>query len=193
MKRSGFKPPTLEKVIAFRNKPRKALKPSKLPFSGVKKSKVRKVLKVRDRMPNRVKHAKNILVQLSHDFVRERDSIFEAEKFGGYCVDCGKYDSGQQFQAGHWIADAVCGVLLRYHPRNMHGQKGGCNMKHQQETVKINYTFAMIKKYGTEYVEKLRAMKDKKTAQGDIFFYEKLIELYRAKDEQAICDFLESF
>lgn len=192
MKRSGFKPPTLEKVIAYRNKPRKPLQASGFSPGKPKKPKLRKRLKHRELMPQRVNKAKSTVYQLSHNFVRQRDSE-EPGTIGGFCFDCGKYDCGGNFQAGHWIPDSVGGALLRYHPRNMHGQIKGCNMKVVQERVKINYTFAMIKKYGTEYVEKLRMMQSMKTVKADIIFYERLIELYKAGDEQAICDFLESF
>jgi len=130
------------------------------------------------------------LTKISHDYIRRRDSIDESE-ICGYCFDCGYKAFGQYFQAGHFIADSVGGALLRYHPDNMHGQSAGCNMKHRQETVKINYTLAMQKKYGTKRFNQLMALKNK-TIKADIIFYTKMIELYEAGDEKKIIKYLES-
>lgn len=177
MKRSGFK--------------QKLTKPMKrTPFK-------RKVKLKRDLMPNRIKHAIKVLKEVSHTFVRRRDSV-DKDVIGGYCFDCGTTAMGQHFQAGHWIPDSVGGILLRYHPWNMHGQSSGCNMKFVQERVKIDYTTKMIDVYGRERVEEIRALKNKKDKNGmslraDIFFYDKLIELYRAGDEKAIVDYLHSY
>jgi len=144
----------------------------------------------RDLMPARVKRAKKKLEQLSHTFIRKRDSV-DSNTIAGYCFDCGIWDSGQQFQAGHWERDSTGGALLRYHPHNMHGQRGGCNMKERQEVVKIQYTLRMIDTYGREYVDKLRMMKNK-SIKADIIFYEKMIELYEKGDEKEIVTFLNS-
>lgn len=143
-------------------------------------------------MPARVKRAKNKLYELSHTFVRERDSVNEGT-IAGYCCSCGKWSEGGQFQAGHWESDQKGGALLRYHPRNMHGQGAYCcNInRHGQQSVAVSYTLFMIQKYGQEYVNKLRALKYK-SIKADILFYEKMIELYEAKNEQAIVDYLEN-
>lgn len=138
-----------------------------------------------------LKAVKDKLYTTSHTYIRRRDSTDDYQ-IGGLCFDCGRYASGGNFQAGHWIPDAGGGALLRYHPDNMHGQAGGCNLKFQQETVKINYTFKMIEKYGQERVEELRRLKNK-TVKADIIFYSTLLDLYEKGDEQAIIDYLESF
>ena len=135
-----------------------------------------------------VKKLAKELEKISHDYIRQRDSIKD-DKIGGYCVDCGKYKEGQQFQAGHWIPNSK-GVLTRYHPHNMHGQSGGCNCKYQQEFVKINYTFAMQKKYGDEYCKKLKVMSEKIKRVNEIF-YKNMIYLYQQGDEQKIVDYLD--
>jgi len=126
----------------------------------------------------------------SHTFIRKRDSVSE-DKIAGYCFDCGEYAEGSQFQAGHWHPDSTGGALLRYHPHNMHGQAGKCNCKFQQESVKINYTFAMQRKYGQEYCEKLNALRYK-TIKADVIFYLRMIELYDNGDEDEIVNYLES-
>lgn len=130
------------------------------------------------------------LTKISHDYIRYRDSK-NKDEIGGYCFDCGTFATGQNFQAGHFIPDSVGGALLRYHPHNMHGQTSGCNMKVSQERVKINYTLAMQKKYGNNYVEHLLRMKQK-TVKADIIFYNKLIELYERGVENDIVEFLEN-
>lgn len=145
----------------------------------------------RDTMPARLKKAKKDLEKISHDYIRTRDGHNDGYGFGGKCFDCGKEAVGQNFQCGHWIPSGSGGAILRYHPHNMHGQKGGCNSKFQQEKVKINYTMKMIDKYGKEYVDKLRFMKNK-NIQADIIFYTTMIELYKKGIEQDIVDYLES-
>ena len=141
-------------------------------------------------MENRVKKAKKDLEILSHNFVRRRDSR-RSDIIAGNCFDCGTYSEGQQFQCGHWQPSGSCGAILRYHPHNMHGQRGACNIGYVQEKVKIDYTLKMIKKYGAERVEKLRQLRNK-TIKADIIFYEKMIELYTFGDEEAIVFYLES-
>lgn len=136
-----------------------------------------------------VDKAKKVLYELSHTYIRKRDSK-DKDFIGGNCIDCGKWATGGNFQAGHFIADSK-GVLTRYHPLNMHGQSGGCNIKYQQEWVKINYTLVMIKRYGKPFVEKLKAMSNK-TVRVDLSFYLKMIDLYRAGDEKGIIKYLES-
>lgn len=133
--------------------------------------------------------AKVELYDLSHTYIRERDSS-QLGFIAGFCFDCGTYCEGQNFQCGHFIADSK-GAITRYHPHNMHGQFSGCNMKHQQEWVKINYTQKMEDKYGREYVNKLKMMAEK-TIKADLTFYQKMIELYTVGDEKAIVNYLES-
>lgn len=143
-------------------------------------------------MPARLKKAKKRLVELSHNYIRRRDSssVGAVIAYGGFCFDCGMRADGQQFQCGHWETDSTGGALLRYHPHNMHGQSGACNCYYRQESVKINYTMKMIERYGIERVNKLRQLKNK-SIKADILWYEKMIELYEAGDEKTIVEFLE--
>lgn len=144
----------------------------------------------KDLMENRIKRAKKELEKVSHDFIRHRDST-DKNYIGGYCIDCGTRAEGQYFQAGHFEASGSCGAILRYHPHNIHGQSAGCNMWANQERVKINYTLAMIDRYGREYVNSIRALKHK-TIKADIVFYETMISLYKEGDEEKIVEYLES-
>ena len=187
MKRSGFRKLTYQEVI---EKKKLADEKKKLKLKTEKPKSKKKGKDGQLLMPYRIKKAKEELVELSHTHVRRRDSIDE-DKIGGYCFDCGEYAEGQQFQAGHFEADSVGGALLRYHPLNMHGQAGGCNMKQSQERVKINYTLKMIDMYGREFVDFLRSLK-KKSIKADIIFYERMIELYKAGDEVAIINYLHN-
>lgn len=136
-----------------------------------------------------VSQAKNVLYKLSHTYIRVRDSK-DKDFIAGNCFDCGIWCEGGNFQAGHFIPDSK-GFITRYHPLNMHGQFSGCNMKYQQEKVKINYTMAMIKKYGKPFVDKLIQLSNK-TVRTDLSIYLKLIDLYREGNEQKIIKYLES-
>lgn len=137
-----------------------------------------------------VKSLKKKLEKISHDFIRRRDSIDDTE-IKGYCFDCGLYSEGQQFQCGHFEPSGSSGALLRYHPQNMHGQSGACNIWYVQEKVKINYTMAMLKKYGKKRVDEIRRLKQR-IIKADSIFYTNLIELYTIGDSDRIIEYLES-
>lgn len=133
---------------------------------------------------------KTKLEKVCHDYIRARDSVMVGG-FCGHCFDCGKWSEGQHFQAGHFHPSGSSGAILRYHPHNIHGQASGCNMAFQQERVKINYTLAMINKYGKNYVEKLGQLKQK-TIKADCIFYQTMIDLYNEGNEKKIIKYLES-
>lgn len=143
-------------------------------------------------MPARIKRAKKKLVEISHRYIRERDSK-DKGIIAGFCCTCPKWCEGSDFQAGHYEPDSTGGALLRYHPNNMHGQGGFCcNInKHGQQKMANAYTIFMIKKYGLKFVEKLRALKQK-SIKADIIFYETMINLYEQGDEKKIVKYLES-
>lgn len=153
-----------------------------------KRSKVPKVKKVKEKLPTIIKLKKQ-LYTLSHTYIRKRDSKNDYE-IAGQCFDCGKWGSGKDFQAGHFLPDGGSGAWLRYHPHNMHGQHSGCNGKFQQETVKIRYTLAMQKKYGEKYIKKLYRSRDL-GIDADRQFYNTMIELYKAGIEKDIINYLE--
>ena len=129
------------------------------------------------------------LETISHTFIRKRDGINGQIK--GYCIDCGKYAEGQQWQAGHFEPSGASGALLRFHPHNMNGQAGSCNVGYVQERVKVAYTLKMIDMYGREYVDKLRALKQR-SIKADRFFYEEMIALYKTGNEKLIVEYLEN-
>src|ERR1035437_2054544 len=134
-----------------------------------------------------IKRIKNKLVEVSHTYIRRRDSKEPEFRIGGICCTCGKYCEGGDFQAGHYEPDLTGGALLRYHPLNMNGQGGYCcNInRHGQQKMGNAYTFFMINKHGLKVVENLRALKQK-TIKADIIFYQTMLDLYLAGDEKKI-------
>lgn len=154
-------------------------------MSSAKKSK-------EEREPNKKEKlaaAKKRLYEVSHSFIRERDSV------GGFgrCIDCKKKVGIKWLQCGHFIPDQAGNILLRYHPHNMHGQFSGCNLKFVQERVKINYTLAMLDKYGREYVDSLIKKVDAgRGMKVDLSFYETMISLYEKGDENEIINYLNT-
>lgn len=145
------------------------------------------------------KRLKKILEKVSHDYIRQRDSK-NPPIIAGNCFTCDLWCEGGNFQAGHFEPDATGGLLLRYHPINMHGQGGYCcNInRHGQQRVANEYTVRMIKLYGIKKIEKLRALKNKKTSTGMPMretpqFYETLIKLYKKGDEKKIIKFIEKY
>ena len=172
---------------------KKLIKP--LKRTPVKRSKLtskRVKLPKRELMPNRVKRAKKELTELSHTFVRKRDSV-DKNKIGGYCISCKKYCSGADFQSGHWIPDSIGGALLRWHPLNMSGQGGYCcNInRHGQQRMGNDYTLALLEKHGLERINELRRL-CQKSIKCDILFLEKMIELYKGGNEAEIVGYIHS-
>ena len=150
--------------------------------------------KAKKKEKNYIKSLPKTLEKVSHDHVRERDSI-DDNVIGGYCCCCGKLAYGGAFQAGHYRASASCGLLLRYHPWNMHGQCAGCNMWVRQDTVKPEYAEFMEKRYSREVRQGMLDMKNSTSLkiQGDKYFYESMIDLYKAGNEEEIVKFLKSY
>lgn len=177
MKRTGFKRKSYDEL--------KASVRSKMPRS--KKIKPKKV-----KLPS-LKKLKQILTKLSHDFVRERDSIMPPN-IGGYCFTCGMLASGSNFQSGHYEPSSTCGALLRWHPLNMHGQCGyKCNInRHGQQKMANEYTMRMISLYGLEKVQELRAMKNR-LIQCDRYFLTSMIDLYKQGNQEEIIKFLDNY
>lgn len=172
MKRSGFKQkPYNERLIR-----KKKLKERKSKFPKLRP----------------IKLLKKDLEKISHDFVRARDSV-EGEVKKGYCCSCGNLAEGSLFQAGHYRTSGGNGALLRYHPQNMHGQCRDCNCsRYNQENVKVEYARFMHARYTSEELEIMRQMKNY-TINANRYFYNSLIELYKAGDEGEIIRFLNAY
>lgn len=167
------------------SKPQPPTKKSDFSEIIAKAKPVKKVKKVK--LPT-IKKLKKDLEKISHDYIRRRDGINAELK--GHCIDCGDYAEGQQWQCGHWEPSGASGALLRYHPHNMHGQAGKCNVGYAQERVKIAYTMRMIQKYGQERADEIRRLKHR-IIKADRYFYETLIRLYKEGNESTIVYFLE--
>lgn len=177
LKRTGFKRKTFEEAYA------------KSP-NTMKKKKVKKIKK--DKLPT-LKKLRKTLYELSHTFIRKRDSETD-DRLAGPCCSCGKWVEGQNFQAGHYYPSGSCGILLRYHPHNMHGQGGlCCNItRNHKEAVKVKYADFMYKRYGSERMQQIIRMKNTLSKENR-YFYDTMIELYKTGDEIEIVKFLENY
>ena len=185
MKNSGFKRRSYDEMLI-----KKATSKAKTAAKKKVKSKDGTVLAKPKLRP--IKLLKKDLYTISHDFVRERDSI-PGEKKKGYCCSCGKYEEGHLFQAGHYRTSGGNGALLRYHPQNMHGQCRDCNCsRYNQENVKVEYARFMHSKYSHAELEQMRSMKQK-TINANRYFYETMIALYKEGDESEIIKFLNGY
>lgn len=173
MKRTGFKKLSFEEIKRRKQKQKD-------------KNKLEK-----NRFKRYIKSLPKILEKISHDFVRKRDSI-SGEIKKGYCCCCKRMFEGSNFQAGHYIPSSTGGILLRYHPQNMHGQCAGCNMFYRQEEVKTQYADFMYSKYGAEKIKTFRQLQNT-MGKKDKYFFETMISLYQEGDETEIINFLESY
>ena len=73
------------------------------------------------------------------------------------CFTCGRKGEGSGMHAGHWIPDAVGGLLLKFEEHNVHAQCYHCNIN--LGGYGERYTEKMEEKYGKEEMARLRAMK----------------------------------
>ncbi len=78
---------------------------------------------------------------------------------GTNCISCNATGiSGHHKHGGHFIPSASCGGFLRYDIRNVHNQCSTCNLFYNGAGAQ--YTLALQKKYGMEFVEKIIADKN---------------------------------
>ena len=154
--------------------------------------KLRKLEKVKKkRAEKEKKKLPNVLKEKCHNWIKIRDS-FDGETRKGKCITCGRVAEGQDFQAGHWFPSSTCGIILRYHPQNIHGQCGRyCNgNRNHQQKMGMEYTIKMVEKYGMERVKDIQKMKVD-TVYTPPHFYETMIELYDKGNELHIIQYLE--
>lgn len=81
-----------------------------------------------------------------NEYIRKRDANSDGI---GRCCSCGKI---KKLQAGHYFNTSAF-PSIRYDEDNIHGQCSACNQAEKSnyrsaETVKLNYTSFMNKKYG---------------------------------------------
>jgi len=127
------------------------------------------------------KNLKIKLWELCKQHARARD--------GSKCFTCQKSDlSGSNQHTGHFIPSASGGATLRYHPNNLRVQCYNCNINLGGNGAE--FYRKMVASLGKKQTEKLFVLKQK-TIKADSIFYSKMIELYKAGNEQAIIDFLE--
>lgn len=118
---------------------------------------------------------KRKLWKATSDYIRTRDK--------GTCFTCGRQAHGSAYHAGHFIPDAVGGVLLRYDERNIHGQCFNCNIN--LGGFGAMYSKKMIERYGQETVDELWQMKHKVGKWGSQEYLEKTI--YYQEKLKTIC------
>ena len=107
------------------------------------------------------------------EYVRLRD----ADKNGfGQCITCGKIVFWKDADAGHAINRAH--MSTRYNEMNVHLQCRHCNRFREGEVVE--YSMALIKKYGKDAVDRLIAQKHFQSKMSD-FEGRLLIKDYRKK------------
>lgn len=181
MKRGTFKKPTLEQVIAYRNKPRKALKRSKIPLdSSKKKNVVKRTKKVKEHWKPPAwfmvippgSHGSNPiqkrLWKLTSDFVRIRDW-----ETWGTCVSSGKrIEHWKDGDCGHWKPWAVCNAYFKFHTINLSLQGKNDNRGNGGE---VGYKFAeeMKRRYGDNILEVIE--EENQAHQGQKFDNVKLV------------------
>lgn len=103
----------------------------------------------------------------------------------GNCITCGKAVEPAKANAGHYIDASICGVILNFHPRNVHTQCVTCNLwKHGN---KSSYRVKMVEFYGQAKVDHLDTIRTRTVG---IFkptkeYYLSLIRKYKALVEAA--------
>lgn len=122
---------------------------------------------------------KKKLWKMVSTYIRERDKWV--------CFTSGVKVLGSNAHAGHMIPQSVGGILLKYHPYNIHCQSYVENIHHSGNGAE--YYRRAVGKYGQEEIDKLFFLKEK-TTKADRYFFTTMIELYEQGDEKKIIDFL---
>lgn len=97
---------------------------------------------------------------------------------GNICISCGATDlHGANKHGGHFIPSSSCGGFLRYDIRNVFNQCATCNLF--RNGAGAEYTIALQKKFGLEFVEQI--IRDKqKSIKLDIGYIERMTEFYES-------------
>lgn len=169
MRTSSFKKPIYAEWKAKQLK--KASQKPKIKRTAKKKPKLTPISKL-----------KKQLWEIIKLYIRERDKSI--------CFTSGVKVEGSNRHVGHGIPSSVGGVLLRYHPYNLHIQSYVENIHHSGNGG-IYYRNSLMK-YGQEKMDKLYSLKNY-TIQADRYFYTSLIDLYKQGNEEEIVKFLESY
>lgn len=97
---------------------------------------------------------------------------------GDVCISCGTSGLvGANKHGGHFIPSSSCGGNLRYDLRNVFNQCATCNLF--RNGAGAEYTLALQKKFGNEFVEKIIA--DKQLGiKLDVIYVDSLREYYES-------------
>lgn len=93
------------------------------------------------------------------------------------CISCGKYVTGANYQAGHYIKAELCTLAYRYNIHNINGQCGLCNLWKRGNT--HEYRKNLVKKIGLYFVEQLEEFYNKEPVVDGRVFLEALINHYK--------------
>lgn len=169
LSKKGFKKVIYSEWIAKQQK-KASVKP-KIKRTRIKKPKATPISKLKKQLWEVIKL-----------YIRERDN--------STCFTSGVKVEGSNRHVGHLIPSSVGGVLLRYHPRNLHIQSYVENIHHSGNGA-VYYRNALAK-YGQEKMDKMFQLKNH-SAQADRYFYTSMIDLYKQGNEEEIIKFLESY
>lgn len=112
------------------------------------------------------------LMALAKTYIKLRD--------GNTCWTCGAGGlQGINFHGGHFIADSIGGVILRYDEDNIHPQCMRCN--HFLSGNQAEYYIKMVKEYGQEFVDEMFRKKHQDTTKWGMQDYRDKIDYYKEK------------
>lgn len=108
---------------------------------------------------------------------------------GNTCISCGACElRGANKHGGHFIPSSSCGGFLRYDLRNVFNQCATCNLF--RNGAGAEYTLALQKQFGSEFVEKI--IRDKqKSIKLDIQYIEAMTDFYKSlltKDKKQLLE-----
>lgn len=158
MKRTGFRKPTYEEVLLMaKAKEGKPMMGSKLYITR------NKPLRKTSKAP--ISKLKAKLWKVFSEWVRKRD--------GGVCFICERKCEGSGYHAAHFIPKSVGGIVLYFHPDNVHGCCYHCNINLGGNL----YEYSL--KLGPEKVAELYALKNGPPQKWDTARYEFEINFYQ--------------
>ena len=157
MKKSSFRPKTIEEVRA-----KQAQKRTKLQSKPLKP---KNVISKRPKVKSLAKWKKELDTVFSK-YIRQRDQ--------GQCFTCPKKDDPKNMQNGHFVPRQY--LAVRYDERNCNCQCYACNMLYGGQGA--TYAIRLAQKYGQSVVEELESQRWV-TTKLDVNWYKEKIELYK--------------
>ena len=189
MKRSGFKPKSLDeirqkqaekrkKVLSAAKKPKTAVRGNSNPKKTPLMSKIAKKKKLREKYdlpqithtrwgtaksPTNTDLLRGMLWTVFSKYIRDRDKDKP-------CISCGKMFDVKQ--AGHFVPVGGSSVGLWFDEQNVHGECEGCNGFDSFHVVPMRKN--LIAMYGEDVVESLEARRHRTTILEEEWYVEKI-------------------